>query len=198
MDGNTMTKPMLVIAVGLLLSCLVAAPAIAQVRELCVEVDERTGDFRLDAETRERLAQLLGRSGFRAVFHGPPGTGKPLTTTFLENATERLVYRLDLRAVVSRYIGETEKNLSRIFEKAEESQSILVFDEADALFGRRTEVRDAHARHANQEIAHLLNRMIAGYRGPVIVVGSEESAELLLSRPDLHFRSARTCRPSGG
>jgi hypothetical protein len=99
------------------------------------------------------------RPGYRALFHGPPGTGKTLTATLLGKATGRDVYRVDLSTVVSKYIGETEKNLSALFDRAQNKDWILFFDEADALFGKRTSVKDAHDRYANQEVSFLLQRV---------------------------------------
>jgi len=99
------------------------------------------------------------RPGYRALFYGPPGTGKTLTATLLGKETGRPVFRIDLSLVVSKYIGETEKNLSGIFAQAEHRDWILFFDEADALFGKRTETRNAHDRYANQETAYLLQRI---------------------------------------
>jgi len=104
----------------------------------------------------------LGRHlkrGFRALFAGPPGTGKTLTASLLGRRTQRDVYRIDLAAVVSKYIGETEKNLEAVFAQAEDKNWILFFDEADALFGKRSQVRDAHDRYANQEVSYLLQRL---------------------------------------
>ncbi|MDN5821269.1 MAG: ATP-binding protein, partial [Brachybacterium sp.] len=94
--------------------------------------------------------------GYRALFHGAPGTGKTLTAMLLGRSTGRAVFRIDLSRVVSKYIGETEKNLAGLFDKAEHKDWILFFDEADALFGKRTEIRDAHDKYANQEVAFLL------------------------------------------
>jgi hypothetical protein len=99
------------------------------------------------------------RPGHRALFYGPPGTGKTLTAGLLGNTAGREVYRVDLSLVVSKYIGETEKNLSRVFDRAQRQDWILFFDEADALFGKRTETKDAHDRYANQEVAYLLQRL---------------------------------------
>ncbi|NJO15942.1 MAG: ATP-binding protein [Thioploca sp.] len=106
--------------------------------------------------------------GYRALFYGPPGTGKTLTTALLGKQTGKAVFRIDLSRVISKYIGETEKNLSRLFDKAENRDWILFFDEADALFGKRTDIRDAHDKYANQEVAYLLQR-IEGYNGLVIL-----------------------------
>jgi hypothetical protein len=103
-------------------------------------------------------------SGTAAIFAGPSGTGKTMAAEVLAGALELDLYRIDLSAVVSKYIGETEKNLRRVFDAAEEGGSILLFDEADALFGKRTEVKDSHDRHANVEVSYLLQRMEA-YQG---------------------------------
>jgi len=99
------------------------------------------------------------KPGFRVMFYGPPGTGKTLTANLLGKYTNRDVYRIDLSLVVSKYIGETEKNLSKLFNKAQSKDWILFFDEADALFGKRTNVRDAHDKYANQEVSYLLQRI---------------------------------------
>lgn len=99
------------------------------------------------------------KPGFRALFHGPPGTGKTMAAGLLGKYTGHEVYRIDLSMMVSKYIGETEKNLANLFDKAENKQWILFFDEADALFGKRTNVKDAHDRFANQEVSYLLQRV---------------------------------------
>jgi AAA+ superfamily predicted ATPase len=99
------------------------------------------------------------RPGFRSLFYGPPGTGKTMTACLLGKTTGHAVYKIDLSLVVSKYIGETEKNLARIFDQAEHRNWILFFDEADALFGKRSETKDAHDRYANQETAFLLQRI---------------------------------------
>ena len=112
------------------------------------------------------------KPGYRALFYGPPGTGKTLTATLLGKYTDKDVYRIDLSRVVSKYIGETEKNLSRLFDKATDKNWILFFDEADALFGKRTDIRDAHDKYANQEVAYLLQR-IEGYDGLVILATNQ-------------------------
>lgn len=112
--------------------------------------------------------------GFRALFYGLPGTGKTFTATLLGKVTGRDVYRIDLSMVVSKYIGETEKNLEKIFRKAENKQWILFFDEADALFGKRTNINDAHDRFANQEVSYLLQR-VEDYSGVVILASNMKS-----------------------
>ena len=106
--------------------------------------------------------------GFRVLFHGPPGTGKTLTASLLGKYTGKEVYKIDLSMVVSKFIGETEKNLANLFDKAENKDWILFFDEADALFGKRTSVRDAHDKYANQEVSFLLQRT-ESYSGLVIL-----------------------------
>ena len=114
------------------------------------------------------------RPGYRALFYGPPGTGKTMTACLLGKSLERDVYKIDLSMVVSKYIGETEKNLGKVFEQAEHKQWILFFDEADALFGKRTSVEDAHDRHANQEVSYLLQR-IENFDGIIILASNLKS-----------------------
>jgi SpoVK/Ycf46/Vps4 family AAA+-type ATPase len=99
------------------------------------------------------------KPGFRALFYGPPGTGKTMAATLLGKYTGNEVYRIDLSMMVSKYIGETEKNLSILFDKAENKNWILFFDEADALFGKRTSVSSSNDRFANQEVSYLLQRV---------------------------------------
>ncbi len=99
------------------------------------------------------------KPGYRALFYGPPGTGKTLTVSLLGQEFNKEVYRVDLSQVVSKYIGETEKNLEKVFSKAENKDWILFFDEADALFGKRTNVSSSHDRFANQEVSYLLQRV---------------------------------------
>ncbi len=111
------------------------------------------------------------KPGYKALFHGPPGTGKSLTAALMGKKTGKDVYKIDLSAIVSKYIGETEKNLARVFDKAENKDWILFFDEADALFGKRTSVNDAHDRYANQEVSYLLQR-IEDYDGLVILASN--------------------------
>ncbi len=108
------------------------------------------------------------KPGYRALFYGPPGTGKTLTATLLGKYTGKDVFRIDLSMVVSKFIGETEKNLSHLFNRAEHKDWILFFDEADALFSKRTNVRDAHDKYANQEASYLLQR-VESFNGLVIL-----------------------------
>ncbi len=99
------------------------------------------------------------KPGYRVLFYGSPGTGKTLTATLLGKYTGRQVFRIDLSTVVSKYIGQTEKNLAALFDRAKSRDWILFFDEADALFGKRTSVKDSHDRYANQEVSYLLQRV---------------------------------------
>jgi hypothetical protein len=120
-------------------------------------------------EMRQKL-----RPGFTSLFYGPPGTGKTLSACLLGKHCGCDVYKIDLSMIVSKYIGETEKNLAKIFDLAEHKGWILFFDEADALFGRRTRVDDAHDRYANQEVSFLLQR-IEEFNGVVILASNMKS-----------------------
>lgn len=108
------------------------------------------------------------KPGYRTLFYGPPGTGKTLTATLLGKSTGLDVYRIDLSMVVSKFIGETEKNLSQVFDQAVHKNWILFFDEADALFGKRTQTSSSNDRYANQEVSYLLQR-IEDFPGVVIL-----------------------------
>jgi len=114
------------------------------------------------------------KPGYRALFYGPPGTGKTLTATLLGKQFEKEVYRIDLSQVVSKYIGETEKNLEKVFKKAENKNWILFFDEADALFGKRSNVQNAHDKYANQEVSYLLQR-VEDFPGLIILASNYKS-----------------------
>ena len=113
--------------------------------------------------------------GIAALFAGASGTGKTLAAEVLANELRLDLYRIDLSQVISKYIGETEKNLHRVFEAAEDSGAVLLFDEADAIFGRRSEVKDSHDRYANIEVSYLLQRMEA-YRGLAILTTNMKEA----------------------
>ena len=131
-------------------------------------------------EKRDQLSAIKSlakrvKPGYTGLFSGPSGTGKTLTVSLLGKETGVKVYQVDLSLAISKYIGETEKNLSKLFQAAEEKNWILFFDEADALFGKRTNVKDAHDRYANQEVSYLLQK-IEEYSGLVIFSSSENSA----------------------
>jgi SpoVK/Ycf46/Vps4 family AAA+-type ATPase len=121
---------------------------------------------------REKMNRGLGIS---ALFSGPSGTGKTMAAEVIANACRLDLYAIDLSAVISKYIGETEKNLRKLFDAAEDSGAILFFDEADALFGKRSEVKDSHDRYANTQIDYLLQRMEA-YPGLAILATNMKSA----------------------
>ena len=129
--------------------------AAAQLRELCGQVEQRQkvlGDWGFGAKL------VFGR-GVAALFSGPSGTGKTMAAGVVARQLGRELFRVDLSQVVSKYIGETEKNLGRVFDAAADISAVLFFDEADALFGKRSEVKDAHDRHANVEVGYLLQKM---------------------------------------
>jgi hypothetical protein len=111
------------------------------------------------------------RKGYKCLFTGPPGTGKTLAASLIGKLTGRRIYRIDLSAVVSKYIGETEKNLAKIFDRAAHGNWILFFDEADALFGKRGATQNAHDRYANQEVSYLLQRF-ESYEGVSILASN--------------------------
>ena len=127
----------------------------AQLREIHDQVRHR----HLVYDTWGFDRKLAMGKGLGILFAGPPGTGKTMAADVLAHALGLNLYKIDLSSVVSKYIGETEKNLARIFAEAATSNAILFFDEADALFGKRTQVRDAHDRYANVEISYLLQKM---------------------------------------
>jgi AAA+ superfamily predicted ATPase len=137
---------------------------IAQLREMCNQINRRDRVYR-EWGFDGKLA--LGK-GLAVLFSGPSGTGKTMSAGVVAGELGLDLYKIDLSTVISKYIGETEKNLERIFTEAETSNAILFFDEADALFGRRSEVRDSHDRYANIEVAFLLQRM-EEYEGVAIL-----------------------------
>jgi SpoVK/Ycf46/Vps4 family AAA+-type ATPase len=113
--------------------------------------------------------------GISALFAGESGTGKTMAAEVLANELSLDLYKVDLSKVVNKYIGETEKNLKKIFDAAENGGAILLFDEADALFGKRSDVKDSHDRYSNIEVSYLLQRMDA-YRGLAILTTNMKSA----------------------
>ena len=141
-----------------------------QLREIAAQVANRLRVY----ETWGFGPKLQRGRGISALFSGPSGTGKTLAAEVLAGHLDLSLYRIDLSGVVSKYIGETEKTLRRVFDAAEDSGAILFFDEADALFGKRSEVKDSHDRYANIEINYLLQRM-EDYRGLAILATNMKS-----------------------
>ncbi len=140
-------------------------------REICMHVRQRARVYEgWDFESKGKRGL-----GISALFAGPSGTGKTMAAEVIANQLRLNLYRIDLSQVVSKYIGETEKNLRRLFDAAEDGGAILFFDEADALFGKRSEVKDSHDRYANIEINYLLQR-IESYRGLAILASNMKSA----------------------
>jgi len=146
-------------------------PQLETLREIALHVRHRATVY----ESWGFAAKGARGLGISALFAGPSGTGKTMAAEVLATELRLDLYRIDLSSVVSKYIGETEKNLRRVFDAAEEGGAILLFDEADALFGKRSEVKDSHDRYANIEISYLLQRMEA-YRGLAILTTNLRSA----------------------
>ena len=143
----------------------------ALLRQIAAQVGQRSTVYQSWG-----FGEKMGRGlGISALFAGDAGTGKTMAAEVIANELQLNLYRIDLSAVVSKYIGETEKNLRRLFDAAEDGGAILFFDEADALFGKRSEVKDSHDRYANIEINYLLQRMEA-YRGLAILATNMKSA----------------------
>jgi SpoVK/Ycf46/Vps4 family AAA+-type ATPase len=143
---------------------ILPADRVRQLREICNCVKYRGVVYEQWGFDRK---MSLGK-GLNVLFSGPPGTGKTMAAEIIAGELALDLYKIDLSSMVSKYIGETEKNLSRVFQEAETSNAILFFDEADALFGKRSEVRDSHDRYANIEVGYLLQRM-EEYEGIVIL-----------------------------
>jgi hypothetical protein len=143
----------------------------ALLREVAAQVAQRARVY----ETWGFAEKVTRGLGISALFSGPSGTGKTMAAEVLANELHLDLYRIDLASVVSKYIGETEKNLRRVFDTAEDSGAILFFDEADALFGKRSEVKDSHDRYANIEVSYLLQR-IEGYRGLAVLATNLKGA----------------------
>ena len=129
--------------------------SLSQLREICAQMQHRSTVYGSWGFGNKHSLGL----GLCVLLFGPSGTGKTMAVEIIANELNLDAYKIDLSTVVSKYIGETEKNLNRLFHEAETSNAILFFDEADALFGRRSEVKDAHDRYANIEINYLLQRM---------------------------------------
>lgn len=141
--------------------------------------EDQINDIRIWLKSNTALMQksALGRKvkqGYKSLFYGPPGTGKTLAATVLGKEFNKDLYRIDLSQVISKYIGETEKNLERLFQLAENKNWILFFDEADSIWGKRTDVGDAHDRYANQNVSYLLQR-VEDYPGLIILASNLKS-----------------------
>jgi SpoVK/Ycf46/Vps4 family AAA+-type ATPase len=136
--------------------------------------DELTINNKLKGKLDELKSQGALKKGYRALFHGPSGKGKTLTAALLGKELGREVHKVALSGLTSKYIGETEKNLKRLFAEAEDKGWILFFDEADAIFGKRTAIKDAHDRYANVEVAYLLQQ-IEAHKGMVILATNKKS-----------------------
>jgi SpoVK/Ycf46/Vps4 family AAA+-type ATPase len=142
-----------------------------------LDTEQSWKELALDKETLKQVEEIKGwlkqsstvkpgsslgkklKPGYRTLFYGPAGTGKTSTAALIGKELNKEVYKIDLSQLVSKYIGETEKNLELVFASAKDKDWILFFDEADALFGKRTDIKDAHDRYANQEVSYLLQRM---------------------------------------
>jgi SpoVK/Ycf46/Vps4 family AAA+-type ATPase len=150
---------------------IVPGDVLSQLKEIASQVSCRPCVY-----DRWGFGEKLSRGrGISALFAGSSGTGKTMAAEVLANHLRLDLYRVDLSGVVSKYIGETEKNLRAVFDSAEKSGAILFFDEADALFGRRSEVKDSHDRYANIEVSYLLQRM-EDYRGLAILATNKKNA----------------------
>jgi len=143
---------------------IISAERLAQLKEMCDQVRLHHAVL----ETWGFGKKLQRGQGLSALYSGPSGTGKSMAAEIIASDLGLDLYKVDLSSIVSKYIGETEKNLSHVFDEAEQSNSILFFDEADALFGKRTEVKDSHDRYANIEVNYLLQR-IEEYSGIAIL-----------------------------
>lgn len=137
---------------------------VSRLKEICGHVKQCDQGF---SDEGSEITTDIGR-GLCVLFSGPSGTGKTTAAGVIANELELSVYRIDLSSVVNKYIRETEKNLKKVFDAAEETNVILFFDEADSLFGKRSDVSDSHDRYANLEANYLLSR-IEEHRGLVVL-----------------------------
>lgn len=157
-----------------------------------IQTELQWKDLILSSETKDRINDILVwlkyndavldrlqmraklKPGYRVMFYGPSGVGKTLTATLLGKQTGRDVYRIDLSRIISKFVGESAKNLGNLFDKARNKNWILFFDEGDSIFGKRTGIRDAHDKYANQEVSYLLQR-IETHPGLVILASNFRS-----------------------
>ena len=135
-------------------------------------------DLQLNPKTKKQLKNVdLTQKNTNYLFTGPSGTGKTLAVTLLSKEIKNKVHYVKISLILSKYIGETEKNIAQVFDTAEKQGWILFFDEADALFGKRANIRDAHSKYANQETSYLLQR-IEDFKGIVILSTHLKKASL--------------------
>lgn len=172
----------------------------ADTRKALQELSLQIQLFTTTTPVAEKTSRRIKR-GLKVLFHGPPGTGKTISATLLGKDNGMPVYRVDLTGLVSKYIGETEKNLERLFTKATQKKGILFFDEADALFGKRTGVKDAHDRYANIDTAWLLQR-IEAYKGVLIFATNSKNniddAFIRRLQAVIHFRVSNIVSKDSG
>lgn len=172
----------------------------ADTRKALQELSLQIQLFTTTTPAAEKTSRRIKR-GLKVLFHGPPGTGKTISATLLGKDNGMPVYRVDLTGLVSKYIGETEKNLERLFTKATQKKGILFFDEADALFGKRTGVKDAHDRYANIDTAWLLQR-IEAYKGVLIFATNSKNniddAFIRRLQAVIHFRVSNIVSKDSG
>lgn len=172
----------------------------ADTRKALQELSLQIQLFTTTTPAAEKTSRRIKR-GLKVLFHGPPGTGKTISATLLGKDNGMPVYRVDLTGLVSKYIGETEKNLERLFTKATQKNGILFFDEADALFGKRTGVKDAHDRYANIDTAWLLQR-IEAYKGVLIFATNSKNniddAFIRRLQAVIHFRVSNIVSKDSG
>ena len=165
------------IAISLLFASAITHSLFAQKSKLDPQLLPKLKDTtKLSISPATRSLSLTGNRQ-RIWMAGSSGTGKTIAAQWLGSRLGKNVYRVDISALVSPYIGETEKNLSRLFEKAELAGQVLFFDEADALFGKRTGVQDAHDKYANQEVSYLLQKL-ENYNGLVILATNSRTKEM--------------------
>mgnify|MGYP001224236040 FL=1 len=165
------------ISFTILLACFLTSNLSAQKASRDPQLLPKLKDTtKLTISPATRTLSLTGNRQ-RIWMPGSSGTGKTIAAQWLGSRLGKNVYRVDLAALVSPYIGETEKNLSRLFEKAELAGQVLFFDEADALFGKRTGVQDAHDKYANQEVSYLLQKL-ENYNGLVILATNSKTKEM--------------------
>ena len=172
----------------------------ADTRKALQELSLQIQLFTTTTPVAEKTSRRIKR-GLKVLFHGPPGTGKTIAATLLGKDNGMPVYRVDLTGLVSKYIGETEKNLERLFTKATQKNGILFFDEADSLFGKRTGVKDAHDRYANIDTAWLLQR-IEAYKGLLIFATNSKNniddAFIRRLQAVIHFRVSNIVSKDSG